>query len=137
LTPFAGLHLNSCKRREVSVLSPGPDHPISIAKHPNRVRVTFNGKVVAESVNVLMLREADYPPVFYFPREDVRNEYFKPTGRSTTCPYKGPALYFSLVADGRHSENAVWLRERPYPCAKQLDQHFAFYADKVDAIEEL
>ncbi len=119
------------------MLAPGPDHPITITKHPRRVRVTFNGKTVAESANVLTLREASYPSVFYFPREDTRMEYFKPTGRSTTCPYKGRAAYFSLDVDGKTSADAVWSREAPYPVAALLDQHFAFYPVKVDAITEL
>ena len=28
---------------------PGPDHPIAIAPNPKRVRVTFNGRVVADT----------------------------------------------------------------------------------------
>ena len=28
---------------------PGPDHPISITPNPKRLRVTFNGQVVAET----------------------------------------------------------------------------------------
>jgi uncharacterized protein (DUF427 family) len=119
------------------MLTAGPDHPITITKHPRRVRVTFNGKTIAESANVLTLQEANYPPVFYFPREDARMEYFKPTGRSTVCPYKGRAAHFSLQVDGRTSDDAVWSREAPYPVAALLDQHLAFYPDKVDAITEL
>lgn len=119
------------------MLALGPNHPITISKHPGRVRVTFNGKTVTESSDVLTLQEASYPPVFYFPREDARMEYFKPTGRSTTCPYKGRAAYFSLEVDGRTSDDAAWSREAPYPIAAQLDQHLAFYAAKVDAITEL
>jgi uncharacterized protein (DUF427 family) len=119
------------------MLSAGPNHPITIIKHPGTVRVTFNGKIVVESANVLTLQEANYPPVFYFPRQDARMEYFKPTGRSTMCPYKGRAAYFSLEVDGSTSFDAAWSREAPYPVAAQLDQHFAFYPDKVDAITEL
>lgn len=119
------------------MLTPGPDHPITIARHPRKIRVVFNGKTVAESANALRLEEANYPPVFYIPREDARMEHFKPTDHSTRCPYKGGASYFSLEVDGKRSENAVWSYEKPYPAVAQIEKRLAFYPDKVDAITEL
>ena len=50
---------------------PGPDHPITIERNPKRVRVIFNGHVVAESSDALTLKEATLAPVFYIPREDA------------------------------------------------------------------
>ena len=37
---------------------PGPDHPISIARNPKRIIVTFAGKAVADTTDALTLREA-------------------------------------------------------------------------------
>ena len=51
---------------------PGPDHPITITPSKERVRVTFNGKVVADTKRALVLQEAAYKPVFYIPREDAQ-----------------------------------------------------------------
>ena len=39
----------------------------------------------------------------------------KPTAHSTHCPYKGDASYFSIEADGKTMENAVWSYEKPFP----------------------
>ena len=50
---------------------PGPDHPISIEKNPNHVRVLFNGRVVADTRRALTLKEAALAPVLYIPREEV------------------------------------------------------------------
>lgn len=50
---------------------PGPDRPITLTRHPARVVVRTAGQTLADSRNVLILQEATYPPVFYFPREDV------------------------------------------------------------------
>ena len=50
---------------------PGPDHPITLTRHPTRVVVRAGGQTLADSHNALILQEATYPPVFYFPREDV------------------------------------------------------------------
>jgi uncharacterized protein (DUF427 family) len=115
---------------------PGPDHPITIEPNPKRVRVTFNGRVVADTRRALSLREAGYPAVQYIPRADVDMALFQRTAHATHCPYKGDASYLSLEADGRKSENAAWSYEAPYPAVAQIKQHLAFYPGRVDGIEE-
>lgn len=115
---------------------PGPDHPITISQHPKHVRVHFNGRVVAESDRALALKEASYPAVLYIPREDADMTAFRRTAHATHCPYKGDAAYYSLVADGREAENAVWSYEEPYPAVAEIKDHLAFYPNKVDRIEE-
>ncbi|NOG69517.1 DUF427 domain-containing protein [Roseicella sp. DB1501] len=116
---------------------PGPDHPITIEPNPKRVRVTFNGQVVAESRRALTLREASYPPVLYIPREDAAMALLRRTERSTHCPYKGDAAYYSIEAGDRRAENAIWSYEAPYPAVAAITGHLAFYPDRVDGIEEL
>jgi uncharacterized protein (DUF427 family) len=116
---------------------PGPDHPITISPHPQRVRVMFNGRAVADSSSALVLQEAHYKPVVYIPREDAQMEIFQRTAHTTHCPYKGNASYYSLRTGHRVAENAVWSYEQPFPAMAQIAGHLAFYPDRVDAIEEL
>jgi uncharacterized protein (DUF427 family) len=116
---------------------PGPDHPIAIEANPKRVRVTFNGRVVADTMRALTLREASLAPVHYIPRADADMTVFARTAHATHCPYKGDAAYYSLTVDGRTSENAVWTYETPYPAVAQIEEHLAFYPSRVDRIEEL
>jgi uncharacterized protein (DUF427 family) len=116
---------------------PGPDHPITIAPNPNRVRVVLNGRVVADTRAALTLREASLPPVHYIPRADADMALFTRTAHATYCPYKGEAAYFSLAVDGRRSENAVWTYESPYPAMAQIAGYLAFYPRRVESIEEL
>ena len=73
-----------------------PDHPITITPTQGRVKVTFNGKVVANSTRALTLKEASYPGVQYIPREDVDKSLLSKTAHSTHCPYKGDASYYSI-----------------------------------------
>jgi uncharacterized protein (DUF427 family) len=115
---------------------PGPDHPITIAPNPKRVRVVFNGRVVADTVRALTLKEASLPPVQYIPREDADMALFARTAHASYCPYKGDAGYFSLTVDGRTSENAVWTYEAPYPAMAEITGYIAFYPSRVDRIEE-
>ena len=114
---------------------PGPDHPITISPSSTRVRVRFSGKVVADTIEALVLREANYPPVYYIPRADVDTSLLETSSHSTHCPYKGDASYFTIVADGRTATNAVWSYERPYPAVAEIQQYLAFYPNRVDAIE--
>lgn len=116
---------------------PGPDHPVTIAPNPNRVRVRLGGQVVAETTRALTLREASLPPVHYIPREDVDMALLTRATRATHCPYKGDAAYFTIEVGGRRAENAAWSYEQPYPAVAAIAGHLAFYPDRVDAIEEL
>ena len=115
---------------------PGPDHPITVTRNTGRVRVTFAGKVIADSTSALTLQEVGYPPVQYIPREDADMGLLKETTHVTACPYKGQASYFSIVVDGRVAENAVWSYEQPYPAVADIAGYLAFYPKRVDAIEE-
>ena len=115
---------------------PGPDHPISIARNPNRVVVTVAGRVVADTGDALILREAGYPPVQYLPRKDVNMALLERTEHATYCPYKGDCSYFSIPLGGDRSANAVWTYEAPYPAVALIKDHLAFYPERVDAIEE-
>ena len=115
---------------------PGPDHPIAIAPNPGRVRVAFNGRVVADTRRALTLREASYPPVQYIPRADIDMALLERTAHATYCPYKGDCAYYSVPAGGERSTNAVWTYEEPYAAVAAIKGHVAFYPDRVGAIEE-
>jgi len=116
---------------------PGPDHPITIAPNPKRVRVTLGGKVVADTTRALTLREASLPPVHYIPREDADMALLTRTEHVTHCPYKGNASYFTVSATGRTAENAVWSYEQPFPAMAEIAERLAFYPERMDRIEEL
>jgi uncharacterized protein (DUF427 family) len=122
--------------KEKQIKLPSPDHPISIQRNPARVVVSAAGRVVADTGNALTLREADYPPVQYIPREDVDFSQLERTGHATYCPYKGECSYYSVPAGGRKSINAVWSYEDPYPAVAQIKGHVAFYPERVDEIAE-
>lgn len=111
---------------------PGPDHPIAITPAAGRMRALWQGRVVAESDHVLMLTEAAYGPVAYFPRADALMAMFSKTERQTFCPYKGQARYFSLSADGDVAQNAVWTYEDPFPAMAAIRGYLAFYANVVE-----
>lgn len=115
---------------------PGPDHPITITPNPNRVRVTVDGTAIADTTRAVTLKEASYPPVHYIPREDANMALLAATDRTTHCPYKGDASYFSIALDGKTLANAIWSYQQPFPAMAGIEGYLAFYPDKVK-IEQL
>jgi uncharacterized protein (DUF427 family) len=115
---------------------PGPDHPITITATPKRIRVSTGGVVVAETTHALTLKEASYPAVQYVPRTDANMALLARTERTTHCPYKGDASYFSINANGKSIENSIWTYEAPFPAMAEIAGYLAFYPDKV-TIEEV
>jgi uncharacterized protein (DUF427 family) len=113
-----------------------PDHPITITPTKGRVKVTYNGKVVADTTRALTLQEASYPGVQYIPREDVDKSLLSKTAHSTHCPYKGDASYYSINAGGKIAENAIWSYETPKADVGEIAGHVAFYPNRVDKIEQ-
>src|SRR5262245_11420550 len=116
---------------------PDAQHPITIQRNPKRVIVKFNGRVVADTTHALTLREASLAPVQYVPRADVDMALLERTAHSTYCPYKGDAAYYSVRADAKHSQNAVWTYETPYAAVTAIKDHLAFYPSRVDGVEEV
>jgi len=121
---------------EKPIKIPGPDHPITIEKNPNRVVVMLNGQKLAETSHALSLREATYPAVQYIPRVDVDMARLTRTAHATYCPFKGDCSYYSLPSLGERGENAVWTYETPYPAVAEITGHLAFYPDRVEIVEQ-
>src|SRR4051794_35460840 len=113
------------------VLTPGPDHPITIEGNPNRVQVRAADTLIADTSAALTLREANYPPVHYIPRRDVDMAQLRRSGHATYCPYKGDAAYFHVAALGEKGANAVWTYENPYAPVGEIVEYLAFYPDRV------
>ena len=111
-----------------------PDHHVWVEPSPKWVRVLAGGETVADTKRALLLRETGHTPNYYLPIDDVRMEFFERTDRSTHCPYKGDAIYWTLKVSEKVEENAVW----SYPVrlddeAPDLSAYVAFYWNKFDA----
>jgi uncharacterized protein (DUF427 family) len=115
---------------------PGPDHPITIEPNPKRLVVSIGGKVLADSRDVLILRETGYPEVQYIPRKDVDMTLLERSAHATYCPYKGDCAYYHIASGGERTINAVWTYEAPYDAVAAIRNYLAFYPRAVDAIEE-
>ena len=112
------------------------DH-IRITKAQGHWSVRAGGAVLGESQNALELNEGDYPAVIYFPRSDIAMAFLDRTEKTTNCPYKGDATYYSVVTKSTTLENAVWSYEAPIEAAEQIKGHLAFYTGDGITVEKI
>jgi uncharacterized protein (DUF427 family) len=111
-----------------------PQHRVETRPASVRVRVTYQGEVIADTSDAVELHESFgegkktvAPVVYYVPRNDVRLDRLVRSSHRTHCPFKGDASYYS-VAGG--ADNAVWTYETPYDEMLAIKERLAFYPDK-------
>ena len=112
------------------------DH-ITIRKADGTWTVRAGGAVLGESTDALELSEGDYPPVIYFPRSDIAMAFLDRTEKTSHCPHKGDATYFSVVTKSTTLENAVWTYETPLEGVDRIKDHLAFYTHDGITVEKI
>ena len=110
----------------------GPQHKLLFSPFPRRMRAVFGGETVFDTDRGMLLHESNILPVLYVPVEDVRFDLLSKTDRSSHCPFKGDASYWSIAVGDRVSENSVWGYESPDEDAPWLVGYVAFYWDEMD-----
>ncbi|WP_113425148.1 DUF427 domain-containing protein [Rhizobium cremeum] len=116
---------------------PDGSHPIIVEPIGGHVVVVAGGKVVADTLRALNLREANLPSVLYIPRRDVDMTVLKRSPTSRYCPYKGEASYFSIAADDAETPDGAWIYDMPHWAVCEIEDHVAFDPDLVECIEVL
>ena len=99
--------------------------------------VRAGGAVLGESTGALGLREGGYPPVIYFPRGDIAMAFLDGTEKTSHCPHKGDATYFSVVTKSRTLQDAVWSYEDPKADVAEIKGYLAFTPMEEIAIERI
>jgi len=114
------------------MIKPQSEHWVQIEESPRRVRVLFGGATIADSKHAMLLREAGCLPVYYFPQGDVRMDLMQRASRTTRCPYKGDAAYWTVRANGRAAENGAWSYPDPSTECAAMKGYVAFEWGKMD-----
>lgn len=89
-------------------------------------KAIWNGVVIAESSNTVVL-EGNH----YFPVEDIRKDFFKESATHTVCAWKGQASYYNVEVNGEINKDAAWYYETPSPLAKGIKDRVAFWKGVV------
>ena len=85
-------------------------------------RATWNGKVIAESDETIVV-EGNH----YFPPASVRKEFLRPSETHTVCGWKGTASYHSLEVNGSKNPDAAWYYPNPKDAASNIKDYIAFW----------
>jgi uncharacterized protein (DUF427 family) len=113
-----------------------PDPPTGSALYfdpvPYRLRGTFGGAIVFDTLGARLLYETAHLPVYYVPEDDLRHDLLEPSNTQTHCPHKGDASYRSIRVGDRVETDAVWAYREPIAPAAFLAEYAAFYWGKLD-----
>jgi uncharacterized protein (DUF427 family) len=117
---------------EVFVHPRDPYHRVDILESSRHIKVRVNGEVVAETARPKVLFETGLPPRYYFPPGDVREDMLVESDKTTRCPYKGIASYWSVEAGGERVEDLIWSYQDPIPEAAKIKGHLCFFNERID-----
>jgi uncharacterized protein (DUF427 family) len=117
---------------EVFVHPRDPYHRVDVLHSSRQVRVEAEGQVLAETGRPRLLFETGLPTRYYIPKLDVRMELLEPTDTSTSCPYKGNAVYWSARVGDRVLKDIVWGYPAPVPECAKIQNLLCFYNEKLD-----
>ena len=112
------------------------DH-IKIRRPGGKWSVRSGGAILGESSEVLELSEGDMDPMIYFPRKDIAMAFLDASDKTTHCPHKGDATYFSIVNKSSVTENAVWSYETPIDAVAEIKEYLAFVLGDSVKVEQL
>jgi len=117
---------------EVFVHPRDPYSRVDVLPSSRHIKVVVEGEVIAESRRPHLLFETHLPTRYYLPRMDVRLDLLEPSDKTTQCPYKGVARYWSVRAGGAVHKDLVW--SYPFPIAEvpKLEGLMSFFNEKVD-----
>lgn len=82
----------------------------------------WNSRVIAQSDRVETVEGNAY-----FPADSANSQYLRASERTSICPWKGTANYYTLVVDGRENADAAWVYRDPKPAAANIKDMIAFW----------
>jgi len=86
------------------------------------MKAIWNNKTIAESDHTIVVENNHY-----FPESSIKKEYFEKSEKTTSCPWKGKASYYSIEVDGKTNPDAAWYYPNPKLAAKEITNHVAFW----------
>ena len=86
------------------------------------MKAIWNGEIIAQSDDTIIV-EGNH----YFPLRSVNPSLLKRSNKTSFCPWKGTANYYTLVVAGSENTDASWYYETPKDAAKQITGRVAFW----------
>lgn len=128
------------KDKSTLIVNPDEDcHFMQYKKPTNKIKVYFKDILIAESSNTILVKEVGhevYDGVYYFPALDIVKKYLNYNENKSFCPLKGKASYFDFKFSGVDTKDIAWSYEGTFHFSSILNDHIAFYSNKVKIIIE-
>ena len=86
------------------------------------MKAIWNDVVIAESSDTIIVEKNHY-----FPPHSVKLGLLRKNGETYDCPWKGHGDYYDIVVDGKTNSGASWMYANPFPDAKEIAGHYAFW----------
>jgi uncharacterized protein (DUF427 family) len=119
---------------EVFVHPRDPYKRIDVVSSSRHVEVMLGGVKMADTRRARFLFETRLPTRYYIPAEDVRRDLLVPSDKTTACPYKGRAKYYSVKIGDQLFEDIVWYYPEPIPECPKIAGLLCFFNEHVDEI---
>ena len=104
------------------------DHSVEIVRIGERVQVTIEGEMIADTTSAIKVIETGYEPIIYIPKNDLKEIDLIKCG-----DYHCPELY--TIKHGAHDiEHGAWSDSEPVNSLPELQGRVAFYPSKVQEI---
>ncbi len=86
------------------------------------VKAVWNDVVIAESNDTVVVENNHY-----FPLDAVDAAALKSSSRTSVCPWKGTANYYTVTAGGTENPDAAWYYAEPKSAAANIKGRVAFW----------
>ncbi len=110
-------------------------HAIEIEDHPGRVRGLVDGSELFDSERSKILHEGRLPDRIYVPLDDFDASLLEESDRTSHCPFKGDARYWSVRVGDRVVEDAIWAYPDPIEDVSEIAGFASFYPEKLSELE--
>lgn len=86
------------------------------------MKAIWQNEIIAESNDIVVVED-----VHYFPLTSVHNLLLSPSDTHTTDPWKGEAVYYDVIVNGKVNHDAAWYYPDPTAAAADIKNRVAFW----------
>ena len=86
------------------------------------MQAVWNDHVIAESEDIVTVEGNAY-----FPIGSLRQDVIRASSRTSVCPWKGTAKYYTIEVDGKTNSDAAWYYPEPKSAAENIRGRVAFW----------
>lgn len=104
--------------------------PPRVEPSNERIVITLDGAVIADTTDSLRVLETSHPPVYYLPRAAFTAGSLSPAAGTSFCEFKGVASYLSVGT----ADRAAWYYPDPSRGYEQLTDRVAVYPGRMDSV---